>query len=101
VVHTLDRLGRNLREVLNLVHDLAERGVGVRSLADPLPINTTDEGMGRRRSCCWRCSPRWNVPTPPSLSPMPMPTPAPSPKRPAARVGQPPAVDPTRLAPDL
>jgi len=47
VVHTLDRLGRNLREVLNLVHDLAERGVGVRSLADPLPINTADEGMGR------------------------------------------------------
>ena len=47
VVHTLDRLGRNIRDVLNLVHDLAERGVGVRSLADPLPINTTDEGMGR------------------------------------------------------
>jgi DNA invertase Pin-like site-specific DNA recombinase len=47
VVHTLDRLGRNLREVLNLVHDLAERGIGVRSLADPLPINTADEGMGR------------------------------------------------------
>ncbi len=47
VVHTLDRLGRNLREVLNLVHDLAERGIGVRSLADPLPINTSDEGMGR------------------------------------------------------
>ncbi len=35
VVHTLDRLGRNLREVLNLVHDLAERGIGVRSLSDP------------------------------------------------------------------
>jgi DNA invertase Pin-like site-specific DNA recombinase len=47
VVHTLDRLGRNLREVLNLVHDLAGKGVGVRSLADPLPINTADEGMGR------------------------------------------------------
>lgn len=47
VVHTLDRLGRNLREVLNLVHELGERGVGVRSLADPLPINTADEGMGR------------------------------------------------------
>ncbi|RKF24830.1 recombinase family protein [Micromonospora globbae] len=47
VVHTLDRLGRNLREVLNLVHDLAERDIGVRSLADPLPINTADEGMGR------------------------------------------------------
>jgi DNA invertase Pin-like site-specific DNA recombinase len=47
VVHTLDRLGRNLREVLKLVHDMAERGVGVRSLADPLSINTTDEGVGR------------------------------------------------------
>jgi DNA invertase Pin-like site-specific DNA recombinase len=47
VVYTLDRLGRNLREVLNLVHDLAERGIGVRSLADPLPINTADQGMGR------------------------------------------------------
>ena len=47
VVHTLDRIGRNLREVLNLVHDLAAKGIGVRSLADPLPINTADEGMGR------------------------------------------------------
>jgi DNA invertase Pin-like site-specific DNA recombinase len=47
VVYTLDRLGRNLREVLNLVHDLADRGIGVRSLADPLPINTADDGMGR------------------------------------------------------
>jgi DNA invertase Pin-like site-specific DNA recombinase len=47
VVHTLDRIGRNLREVLNLVHDLSERGIGVRSLADPLPINTADEGVAR------------------------------------------------------
>ena len=47
VVYTLDRLGRNLREVLNLVHDLSEKGIGVRSRADPLPINTNDEGMGR------------------------------------------------------
>ncbi|MEU5025775.1 recombinase family protein [Streptomyces milbemycinicus] len=47
VVHTLDRLGRNLREVLNLVHGLNEKQIGVRSLADPLPINTADEGMGR------------------------------------------------------
>ncbi|WP_327365109.1 recombinase family protein [Streptomyces sp. NBC_01217] len=47
VVYTLDRLGRNLREVLNLVHDLGEKNIGVRSLADPLPINTADEGMGR------------------------------------------------------
>jgi DNA invertase Pin-like site-specific DNA recombinase len=47
VVHTLDRLGRNIRDVLNLIHDLAERGIAVRSLADPLPINTADEGTGR------------------------------------------------------
>ena len=43
VVHTLDRLSRNLREVLNLVHDLAGRGIGVRSLADQLPISTANE----------------------------------------------------------
>ncbi|MGY1582033.1 recombinase family protein [Streptomyces sp. MN13] len=47
VVHTLDRLGRNLREVLNLVHDLNDQRIGVRSLADPLPINTAEEGMAR------------------------------------------------------
>jgi DNA invertase Pin-like site-specific DNA recombinase len=47
VVHTLDRIGHNLRKVLNLVHDLSERKIGVRSLADPLPINTADEGMAR------------------------------------------------------
>jgi hypothetical protein len=41
VVHTLDRLGRDLREVLNLVHVLAERGIGVRSLADPHPEDLT------------------------------------------------------------
>ena len=47
VVHTLDRIGRNLREVLNLVHDLDQGGIGFRTLADPLPIATTSEGMGR------------------------------------------------------
>lgn len=47
VVHTLDRLGRNLREVLNLIHDLREQGIGVKSLADPVPIDTADGGMGR------------------------------------------------------
>lgn len=45
--YTLDRLGRNLREVLNLVHDLSEKKIGVRTLADPIPINTADEGVGR------------------------------------------------------
>ena len=48
VVYTLDRLGRNLREVLNLVHELRELKIGVRSLADPIRIDTTDEGgMGQ------------------------------------------------------
>ncbi|WP_338072651.1 recombinase family protein, partial [Actinomadura geliboluensis] len=47
VVHTLDRIGRNPREVLNFVHDLAEQGIGVRSLADPLPRNIADEGLAR------------------------------------------------------
>ncbi|WP_438803445.1 recombinase family protein [Nocardia brevicatena] len=35
--YTLDRLSRNLREVLNLVHDLGEKRIGVRTLADPGP----------------------------------------------------------------
>ena len=47
VVYTLDRLGRNLREVLNLAHDLDVRGVHVKTLADPMPVDTTAEGMGR------------------------------------------------------
>lgn len=47
VCYTLDRLGRNLREVLNLIHDLGEKGIGVRTIADPLPIDSTDTGMGR------------------------------------------------------
>ena len=64
VVHTLDRVGRNLREVLNLVHDLAGRGIGIRSLADPLSINTADEGIGRIAFLLRRCSPGWrDVPT--------------------------------------
>jgi DNA invertase Pin-like site-specific DNA recombinase len=47
VVRTLDRIGRSPREVLNLAHDLAGRGIGVRSLADPLPVSTSGGGMGR------------------------------------------------------
>ncbi|WP_433717477.1 recombinase family protein (plasmid) [Nocardia sp. CA-084685] len=42
VATNLDRLGRNLRECLNVIHDLTERGVGVKTLRDPLPIDTTD-----------------------------------------------------------
>jgi DNA invertase Pin-like site-specific DNA recombinase len=42
VVHTLDRLGRTVRDTLNLVHELKERGVGIRTLADPLGIDTSN-----------------------------------------------------------
>lgn len=48
VAHTLDRLGRNLRDTLNLIHDLGARGIGVRTLADPIPVDTADESpMGQ------------------------------------------------------
>ena len=42
VVHTLDRLGRTVRDTLNLIHDLSERGVGVRNLADPIRIDSSN-----------------------------------------------------------
>ncbi len=42
VVHTLDRLGRTVRDTLNLIHDLTGRGVGLRNLADPIHVDTTD-----------------------------------------------------------
>lgn len=42
VATNLDRLGRNLRECLNIVHDLRERGVGIKTLRDPIPIDTAD-----------------------------------------------------------
>ncbi|WP_314326262.1 recombinase family protein [Paenarthrobacter ilicis] len=41
VVHTLDRLGRTVRDTLNLMHELKEREVGIRTLADPLSIDTS------------------------------------------------------------
>lgn len=43
LVYTLDRLGRSLRDTLNLVHDLRERGIGLKTLADPLPIDATED----------------------------------------------------------
>ena len=42
VVHTLDRLGRTVRDTLNLIHDLHQRGIGFRNLADPIRIDSTD-----------------------------------------------------------
>lgn len=48
VVTKLDRLGRNLRETLNLFHELPERGIAIRTLDDPLVIDTaTDDAMAR------------------------------------------------------
>ncbi len=41
VVHTLDRLGRTVRDTLNLIHELG-RGVGVRNLADPIKVDSSN-----------------------------------------------------------
>lgn len=41
VVHTLDRLGRTVRDTLNLIHELGERGIGVRNLADPIKVDSS------------------------------------------------------------
>jgi len=68
VVHTLHRLGRTVRDTLNLIRELTERGWGCatwparsRSTRPTRPIR-----WGRWRWCCWRCSPGWNGPTPAS-----------------------------------
>ncbi|MEO5318147.1 hypothetical protein PV761_06120 [Arthrobacter sp. CC3] len=70
-MHTLDRLGRTGRDTLNMVHDLKERGVGARTLADPSP--STPPNMTRLwpggHSSCWPCSGRWNAPTLRTMSP--------------------------------
>jgi DNA invertase Pin-like site-specific DNA recombinase len=42
VIHTLDRLGRTVRDTPNPIHDLAERGIGVRDLADPIKIDSAN-----------------------------------------------------------
>lgn len=42
VVHTLDRLGRTVRDTLNLIHDLAGRGVGIRNLADAIRVDSSN-----------------------------------------------------------
>ncbi|MCX4574257.1 recombinase family protein [Streptomyces sp. NBC_01571] len=45
-VLTLDRLGRNMRETLNLVHDLTQRGIHLRTLGDKLAVDTGEPGPG-------------------------------------------------------
>ena len=44
VVYTLDRLGRTVRDVLNQIHDLREAGIGLRTVADAIPIDTSKPG---------------------------------------------------------
>lgn len=41
VVHTLDRLGRTVRDTLNMIHELSGRGIGVRNLADPITVDSS------------------------------------------------------------
>lgn len=74
----LDRMGRNLRECLNVVHDLREQGIGIKTLKDPIPIDTTDNSpMAELAVRCWRCSHTWNgcscanAPRTPARSPGP------------------------------
>lgn len=43
VATTLDRLGHNLRECLTAVHDLRRREIGVKTLQDPVAIDTTGD----------------------------------------------------------
>jgi len=79
VVHTLDRLGRTVRDTLNLIHELAERGVGVRNLADPIRVDSSDpaDPMAQLAVVLLACLGRWNAPTPSSGPPTPAPSPLP------------------------
>ncbi|MDH6554684.1 recombinase family protein [Streptomyces sp. SAI-041] len=45
-VLTPDWLGRNMRETLNLVHDLTERSDFLRTLGDKLAVDTSEPGPG-------------------------------------------------------
>jgi len=42
VVHTLDQLGRTVRDTLNLIRELTERCVGVHNLADPTKVDSSN-----------------------------------------------------------
>jgi DNA invertase Pin-like site-specific DNA recombinase len=43
VAYTLDRCARSVLAVLETVRDLRERGIGIKTLADPIPIDTADD----------------------------------------------------------
>ena len=42
VAPTFDRLGRTARDTLSMIHDLAQRGIGVRNLADPIRMDSSN-----------------------------------------------------------
>src|SRR5262249_48632826 len=44
IVTRLDRLARSTRDLLNILHDLGDRGVGFKSLADAWADTTTAHG---------------------------------------------------------
>jgi DNA invertase Pin-like site-specific DNA recombinase len=95
VVHTLDRLGRTVRDTLNLIHDLAERGVGVRNIADPIKVGSSnpDDPMAQLAVVLLALSPRWNART--ALNEPPMLCAVATAK--GRRVGRPVVVDQAKL----
>ena len=51
VVWKLNRLGRNLRHLVNVVHDLTERGIGLRVLTGHHPLSTPSSLIGAEVRC--------------------------------------------------
>ena len=83
VVWKLDRLGRNLHHLVNTVHDLTARGVGLKVLTGQGAAIDTTTPAG---NSCSGSSPRWpssNASSSPSAPPPDWPRPAPE----AAKVG--------------
>jgi len=76
VVHNLDRLGRTVRDTLNLIHELAERGVGVRNLADPIRVDSSNpaDPMAQLAVVLLALFGQMDAPTPSSGPPTPAPS---------------------------
>ena len=56
IVTRLDRLARSTRDLLNILHALAERGAKFKSLADPWCDTSTPQG--ELLVTCWQALPR-------------------------------------------